>query len=150
MFSMPTNRPKPKMRPGAYDTFQIESPYSTHYDEVDCETAECGAYAKGWVTVVDESLDLGQRQAYYIRRESGRSFKESLNPHGLTEFAFRPGQPCFATHRKRKTDRPEDYYKRHGDYRRYLGQPTRYDRPDQWVEDFQTNQDKLKTQIERG
>lgn len=145
----PVNRIAPKMRPGSYDTYQVDAPHSTHYEEIGCEDAECESYLNGWSTFVDESTDIGQRQAHYIRRESGRGFAEARDESGVTVFTFRKGQPCFRTHRKR-LDRPENYYKRRGDLRQYIGAPVKYERPDHWVDDFATHQDNLKTQIERG
>ena len=145
----PINTPTPAGPAAAYDTYQVLAPYSTHYRVVDCEAAECGAYANGWRTLVDESTTRGQAQAHYIRRQSGRAFTEARDPSGATVFTFRRGQPCFATHRQR-LEREEDFYRRRGDWRQYLGRARKYERADQWVDDFATNQDNIKTQLERG
>lgn len=81
-----------------------------------CLEARCEQYERGWVTVVDESSDLGQKQAHYIRKESGRGFTECRSeeadehlggegisiPPGMTVFIFAPGQPCFQEHRDRE------------------------------------------------
>lgn len=66
-----------------------------------CEDVRCEAYQFGWETVVDEASPLGQAQAAYIRRESGRTFAEHRTADGLTVFLFSSRQRCFAEHRTR-------------------------------------------------
>jgi hypothetical protein len=66
-----------------------------------CEDAGCENWRYGWDSLVDESDSLGQAQAAYIRRESGRTFREMRAPGGLTVFRFAPHQRCFAEHRTR-------------------------------------------------
>lgn len=63
---------------------------------------ECPHYNFGWVTVVDPSTPLGERQAHYIRKQSGRSFKEKRDSvaGALIRFIFEPGQKCFQTHQR--------------------------------------------------
>ncbi|MGE5828654.1 MAG: hypothetical protein ACM30G_09870 [Micromonosporaceae bacterium] len=133
-------RPHPVGPVHAYKTYQIVSPVSTHYRDGDCDEAGCLAQAHGWRTVVDETTELGRRQAHYIRTASGRRFTEERGP--LTTFTFEPGQRCFATH-KVPLERPELYVVRAGDHR---GNPTgevRRHSPDSWVNDFGEHQDKL-------
>ena len=66
----------------------------------ECEAVECPHYNFGWVTLVDPATELGQQQSHYIRKQSGRSFREER--HGtegsLIRFTFEPGQKCFQTH----------------------------------------------------
>ena len=74
------------------------------FDAIDCRTAECDHYQNGWITVVDTGGDLGKRQAHYIRKLSGRHFKEESNgPEGIIKFSFYSEQKCFRAH-----DRPVD------------------------------------------
>lgn len=145
------NRLNPLMPAGAYKTYQIASPLSTHWFTVSCEDAECGNYLRGWMTTIDERTELGKKQAHYIRSLSGRSFTAEVNAVGMTEFTFRPGQPCFQEHKERG-ERPELYLVKGGDHRgnpRRIA-PQRHTKPEHWVEDFAEHQDKLSTEIEKG
>lgn len=135
------NRAQPALPVYAYKTYQVSSPISTHYRDGTCDEAGCLAQRNGWRTTVDESTDLGQRQAHYIRRLSGRRFNESRTGLGLTAFTFEAGQRCFATH-KVPLARPEIYVVRDGDWRR-LGPPRRFSGPDAFVNDFGEHQDRI-------
>ena len=70
------------------------------WETKECEAAECSHYHFGWVTTVDPATPLGQSQARYIRKQSGRSFREERNgtEGALIKFIFGPGQKCFETH----------------------------------------------------
>jgi len=140
------NRIEPNGPPGAYKTYQIAAPVSTHYRTGTCDEAGCLAQRHGWQTTVDESTDLGQRQAHYIRRLSGRRYVERRTEAGLTAFTFEAGQTCFAEH-KIPLDREEFYAVRDGDWR-HLGGPRLHTSPDAWVDDFGEHQDRLKRAIE--
>jgi hypothetical protein len=145
-------RVPPALPAAAMKTYQIASPLSTHWHPVTCAEAECDAWLHGWVSYIDESAELGQRQAHYIRKESGRRFTEERNETGITEFTFEAGQRCFKSdqHRARNM-RPERYLVRGGDWR---GNPTgerrEHKRPADWQDDFATHQDRLRTALERG
>ena len=136
-----TFRITPQAPPQFYKTYQIVSPISTHYRTGTCEEFGCLAHQHGWQTGVDESTDLGQRQAHYIRKQSGRRYTEARTETGLTAFTFQAGQRCFATH-KVPLERPELYVVRDGDWRR-LGQPRRFSGPDAFVNDFGEHQDRI-------
>jgi hypothetical protein len=141
----------PNMAPQDYKTYRVAMPKATHWENVSCEDDECPAYANGWRSVIDESNELGMQQAHYIRKLSGRGFVESRTPEGMTEFVFRPGQPCFTQH-KARTELPEIFLVQGGDFRgNPMGVPTiTHRRPELWVEDFAEHQDKLNTILERG
>jgi hypothetical protein len=146
-----TNRITPNVDPQHYQTFQIKAPVNTHWRKATCEEVACLFGEKGWTTTVDESTDLGQRQAHYIRTSSGRKFKESRNELGLTVFEFASGQPCFREH-KARLDRQELYVVKGGDWR---GNPARtparvHTKPEFWVEEFAENQEHIKNLRERG
>lgn len=130
----------PQVPAHLYKTYEITSPISTHYRTGTCEEAGCLAHQRGWQTSVDESTDLGQRQAHYIRTMSGRRFTERRTELGLTAFLFEAGQKCFAEH-KVSLERPELYVVRGGDWR---GNPRREVRrhsgPDSWLNDFAQHQ----------
>jgi hypothetical protein len=133
----------PKLPAAEYKTYSIVSPLSTHFRRGTCEEAGCLAHRHGWQTAVDESTDMGQRQAHYIRKVAGRRFTERRTELGLTAFTFEAGQRCFAEHQV-SLERPELYLVRGGDWRGNPRNETRrHSGPDSWVDDFATHQDKL-------
>jgi hypothetical protein len=139
------NRIPPAGPAGAYQTFQIASP-SDRMVKVACRQAGCLDWRYGWDTVIDESDVTGQARAAYIRRESGRTFRELRRADGMTVFRFEPGQRCFSEHRTR----PEFYSVRGGDWRANFGMIRRHTRPADWVEDFGEHQQRIIDQHERG
>ena len=132
-------------------TYSIVAPRSTHFRKGTCEEAGCLAHRRGWRTVVDERLELGQAQAHYIRKVSHRKFTESKGEDGLTTFTFPPGQECFASHTIR-IDRPEIYVVRDGDWRGNPRgtAPKRHVRAEDWVEDFALHQGRVNDRLARG
>jgi len=69
------------------------------FESADCRAVDCEAYAQGWTTMVDTSSELGQRQAHYIRKDSGRHFTEQRQgPEEIVVFQFYPEQKCFGDH----------------------------------------------------
>ena len=149
----PLTRITPNAPPAAYKTYAIRSPLATHFRPATCAEVECQAHTKGWRTAVDESTDLGQRQAYYIRKQSGRRFSEHRDEAGLTVFEFEAGQRCFRSDEHRVSlQRPENFLVLGGDYR---GNPMRtpahkHTRPEFWVEDFANHQDKIADRRKAG
>lgn len=144
-------RVDPQLPVQAVKTYEIQAPASTHFRPSTCAEADCPNFAGGWASVVDESTELGQQQAHYIRNQAGRRYSEDRNrAPGLTVFVFEAGQTCFATHRQR-LDRPEIFLVRDGDWR---GNPTGAVRPhvnaDDWVDDFANHQDQLASQQNKG
>lgn len=136
------NFPKPQMEPNKYKTYSISRRLESHFRPAHCHEVDCPAYGNGWVTTVDEATPLGQKQAGYIRTQSGRWFTETRTAQGLTEFRFPGGQTCFEQHYV-SLEREPTYLVRGGDYRHYYGYRT-HDRPEWWVEDFAEHQDHLK------
>lgn len=148
----PINRVTPLGNPMAYKTFAITQPLATHWRPGTCAEVECGPHQHGWATTVDESTDLGRRQAYFITSRSGRRFTEARNEAGLTVFTFEAGQTCFAADKHHvPLERPVNHFVWGGDWR---VKPSRHDlktmRGQDWVESFQAHQDRLKTTLERG
>lgn len=131
---------------GAYQTYSITKPRDTLIKAV-CEQVGCSAWRHGWESSIDESTELGKKQAEYIRQKSGRTFRELRRANGMTTFRFESGQRCFADHQTR----PEIYRVRDGDWR---GNPTGrtrvHARPEDWVDDFGTHQLRLVENQERG
>ncbi|WP_433893035.1 hypothetical protein [Streptomyces sp. CA-111067] len=143
---------QPQMPLHAYQTFEVRAPLATHFRAASCAEVDCAAHLRGWSSVIDERTELGQRQAYYIRRESGRRCTETRDDAGLTHFAFEAGQSCFAAdkHRVRRQDVPELYFVRQG---HWLGARTpsrKHATGADWTDEFATHQDRLSTLINRG
>lgn len=141
----------PALPASAMQTFAVSAPAATHTRKASCEEVECRAYENGWRMTIDLNTDLGQRQARYIRDHAGRSYKKISAVDGLVELEFAPSQPCFAEHRV-PNGRPETFLVKGGDHR---GNPLKtvtrvHKKPEFWLEEFQENQDRLKTRIERG
>lgn len=166
-------------RPATCDEVGCPSPQPVTDRDLTCEEAGCEMWRAGWLTIIDERdfadvieplegaiagpadvrrlremTDLRQKQAYYIRRLSGRSFIESRDPlTGHTVFDFAPGQSCFDRHKPHRhpvrVDRPEIYRVVGGDHR---GNPTGEHRvhaePEHWVEDFAEHQERVRRQID--
>ena len=138
----------PQMPVGSYKTYQVKQPKTAQTRIASCEAADCEAYLNGWVTRIDESTDLGGRQAHYIRTRSERKYTVT-KINGITEFTFEPGQRCFGEHHV--LDRPQFYLVRDGDWRgNPSGKQRMHTRGEYWIEDFAEHQDRLKTEIERG
>lgn len=145
-------RVEPQMPAANYKTYQILAPRLTHWRDATCAEVQCAAHVKGWTTVADERTDLGMGHAYYIRKQSGRAFKESRDEHGMTVFVFTPGQRCFRSNHQVRIERPEIYVVKGGDWR---GNPRGIDprihaRPSEWVDDFAGHQDRLATRLRQG
>jgi hypothetical protein len=139
-------RIQPALGVGAYQTYSITAPHDRTVKAA-CEEVGCAAWLNGWQSTVDESTELGQRQAAYIRQQSGRTFHEQRTAAGLTVFTFDSHQRCFADHRTR----PEIYAVRDGDWR---GNPTGRTRMHanarDWTEDFGEHQQRIADQHEKG
>lgn len=136
----------------AYKTYAVTVPAADPDDvrTASCADVDCPNLEHGWVSVVDEATELGQRQADYIRRHAGRRFLEERTADGLTRFVFEAGQECFARHEV-AGERAPIFLVRGGDWR---GNPTGerriHARPEHWVEDMQEQLDEIRTVRERG
>jgi hypothetical protein len=141
------------MPPQNYKTYAMRRPLKTHWQPAACEDVDCPKFLRGWVTTIDESSELGQAQAHYIRHDRSRSHAEERTPEGLTRFTFKAGQVCFGSseHRQPLFKDPV-FLVKGGDWR---GNPRRtptvvHRNGADWQEDFAEHQDRLKTLIERG
>jgi hypothetical protein len=145
------NRITPGLPADLMQTYEIKAPKSTHWRTATCAEVDCEAAERGWKMVLDLTTDLGQRQARYIKHHSGRRFEIADQRDGLVTLIFRGGQECFQEHRVR-TDRPEIYQVRPGDFRgNPSGRPVRvHTKPEHWIEDFQENTARLTQLAERG
>lgn len=141
----------PRLPASAVKTYQLLAPVRTHFRPAMCADVDCAAYLRGWETRVDESTDLGARQAHYIRREARRRYVETRERSGLTVFVFEAGQSCFRQHRS-ALERQPLYVVRDGDWRGNPRgtEPRIHDRPDDWVDDFATHQGRIVDTLNQG
>lgn len=143
----------PKLPASAMKTYSILAPTPTHFRPATCAELDCPQHVHGWLTTVDERTDLGQGQAYYIRKQSGRRFTEVRTPLGLTEFTFEAGQRCFrAGEHQTRLERPEIFVVRDGDHR---GNPRgtatrRHASAADWQDDFASHQQTLADKFQEG
>lgn len=135
-------------------TYRWVRPLATHFRAASCEESGCRAFVEGWRMVIDDRCDPGMGQAYFIRRESGRLFKEERQADGLVEFSFPAGQPCFqaSKHRLPIEDRPGLFLLDGGDWR---GNPLgvkriNFSTPEAWRDDFGEHQERLADRIKQG
>ncbi len=144
-------RVPPALPAAAMKTYQIAAPLATHWRKATCAEVDCPAFLHGWQTVCDESTELGQRQADYIRHDKTRKHAEQRAEGGLTVFVFGAGQNCFRPHQV-PSGRPERFLVTGGDFRgNPLGIPPReHVRPDDWVDDMAETLDEIRTRHERG
>lgn len=127
-------------------SFSIAAPLGTHWRRASCAEVQCAHHLQGWASEVDESTELGQFQASYIRAESGRGFRESRTDTGITRFEFPPGQQCFSSdeHHVRDEDVAELYVVRDGDWRgNPRGTAPQKLSADGWVNAFGENQERV-------
>lgn len=150
---MNVNYPLRKAGPELYRTFGIANPGATHWRPATCVEVDCAAHRDGFRVVCDLRTRLGVDQARYIRDKAGRAFTHAFTEDGrVITFTFPAGQRCFIAHRL-PLGRPALFIVRNGDHRGPGRRPLerrQYDRPDQWVDDFATHQDRLATAARRG
>lgn len=132
-----------------YKTYALKAPHASHWEPCSCEDVDCPAMEFGWRTVVDETSDLGQMQAHYVRADSGRSYVESRDELGMTVFTFAAGQRCFAEH-QRRLEREPLYLVRGGDWRANTGLIRRHVSGEDFVDDFANHQDMVADRMTRG
>lgn len=138
------NRVEPGMPVTAMQTYRVSAPLATHFRRATCEEARCDAYRHGWRTVLDDAGETGAAQARYIRERSGRRFAEGRDDLGRVVFTFAPGQTCFGADAHRvSVEREANYLVVPGDWRGVTGPVRRHSGPDPWLDDFQTNQERL-------
>lgn len=142
---------KPNLPPQSMKTYGIIVPRRA-FRKATCAEVQCRAYTNGWETfVVEGDNDIGDRQAHYIRKLSGRKFAERKREDGATVFKFESGQTCFREHVKRREEVPEIYVVRGGDWRgNPRGDSFRHVNGADWVDDFANHQNKLATRLEQG
>lgn len=147
------NRIEPLMPAGSYKTYGASMPVNTHWGSATCEDIDCIAFLNGWVTSLDLSTELGQRQYDFCSHDKTRSFTEERDGTSLVKLTYPPGTICFrAGEHKAPVGRPPIFTVRDGDWRgNPRGTTPRVHRSaDDWVDDFAEHQSRLAAQIQRG
>lgn len=143
----PVHRMQPKMPTGAYKTFAVRAPVSTHFRKATCAEADCLAYRNGW-TIPLKGIDP---QLEYVARHSHKRFRE-MEFKGDRYLVFEEGQQCFETHDHLVSlEREPFYFVGRGDWRSFTATKAReHKRPEDFVDDMQTHLDTIRTEIDRG
>lgn len=141
-------RLEPNLPAHVYQTFQISMPLETHWRSATCAEVDCPQYLNGWRVRLNP-LSEADRWAIH---HSGLKYTRLDVAEGETWLVFEAGQSCFAASEHRvPLGRPELFVVRGGDWR---GNPTnevyQHKRPEDWVDHFATNQDKIAEVVERG
>lgn len=135
----------PLAGPQLYKSYSVFAPPKSHFRRATCEEYECDGYMFGFVTTVDTSTELGQRQYHFLTHDKRRTYSMQRPSLTLVKFVYKPGTICMGwdSHRV-PIGRPPRLLVADGDWR---GNPTgrfrRHDRIEHWVEDFGLNQEKL-------
>lgn len=136
--------------PEHFKTYSVNRPLQTHWRWADCDEYECDDFLSGFITMVDTSTELGQRQANFIRHDKTRRWYEDQVGETLIHFRCGPGNRCvrFREHRV-PTDRPPFLLVAQGDWR---GNPrrtpvTRHRSYDSWCDDFASHQERIKKSV---
>lgn len=141
------NRPVPKLGPERYKSYSWRQPLQTHFRRVTCADVRCNDYVHGWVTVVDTGTELGQRQFDYLSKDRSRNPRMEKTGTSLVSFTYPPGNEAFDGP-KHEHYRPIGYdpvmLVHGGDFRgNPRREPARIMRPQDWIDDFATHQDRL-------
>lgn len=145
---MKMNRLPPQGRVQDYKTYQIVAPLKTHWRPATCAEVNCPQYERGWQVRVENLTP----EMLHAAKTSGRKYSELHVAEGETWLVFEAGQSCFrASQHRVKLDRQEIFVARDGDWRgNPSGRVLRHSRPEHWIEDFQTNSEKIIQLRERG
>jgi hypothetical protein len=142
----------PAAGPEAYKSYAMRAPISTHWRQASCEEVDCESFLQGFVTTVDLTTELGQRQYDYLSHDKERSYHMQRVSETLVKFVYGPGNRCFSSNKHRTAiGRPPRLLVVGGDWR---GNPRREKRVhrniDDWVDDARNHQDKIARIIQRG
>lgn len=137
----------------AFQTFRVSSPVRTHTRPAHCRDVNCVSYLTGWMfkTIAGGDDERFFRSACAGRVDGYRRPFTTSRDGAFVTFHFEAGTPCrFITRHRASLHRPENYLLRGGDRRGSTGLIRRYDRADQWVEDFQGHLDVVARQSGAG
>ena len=140
-------RLEPQMAPGAYQTFQVAAPLSTHWRPATCAEVDCPEYLNGWRLRVEGLID----QDVYLATHCGRKYQRVSVTASETWLVFEAGQPCFkASQHRKRLEREERYIIRGGDHRANPTGERRETTAAGWLDDFGERQEKNAELFERG
>lgn len=131
--------------PQGHRIYSAKTPLRSHYRRAACAEVECEPYKLGWASTFDISTELGQEQTQYVVHESGRHFTIEKLSETMVRFHFPPGQECFGEEHWVSLDRDPFLLVREGGYFK-----REHNTGEEWVDDFATHLDKLRTQYGRG
>lgn len=148
------SRIAPVLGPEHYKTFTASAPFSSHWRPATCEEYECDDFLYGFVTTIDFSTELGQKQLHHLTKVD-KERKYSLQRTGPFEvkIIYGPGNPCFRRQYHRvPIGRPPFYLVSEGDWRGNprRAQPYRHRRPEDWVDQFANHQSEIAESVRRG
>lgn len=139
----------PRMGPGAYRTFEVRSPLSTHFRDASCAEVECQHHLSGWTSTIDLATEQGRTWGKAIKA-SGRRFTYT-QVRNLVTCHFSAGQQCFQAPHKVRVGRPELYVVRDGDWRgNPSGRIRQHKQPDLFVEEFEEGLSRIRSKIDQG
>jgi len=146
------NRPTPVGGAQHYKSYTMKAPRSTHWRPANCEEYECAPFMNGFVTTVDLTSDLGQKQYHYLTHDKSRSYSMQRVSMEIVKFVYGPGNRCFRSDEHRvPVGRPPKLLVVGGDWR---GNPRRemriHSRVEDWVDDSREHQDKIARLVQRG
>jgi hypothetical protein len=138
--------------PQAYKSYTMRAPIKTHWRPATCDEFECDAYINGFITTVDLTSDLGQKQYHYLTHDRSRSYTMQRVSLQIVKFIYGPGNRCFKSDdHKVAIGKPPRLLVVGGDWR---GNPRGdfriHTRVDDWVDDSREHQDKIATIVNRG
>jgi hypothetical protein len=148
------NRLAPDAGPEHFKTYNWSAPLETHWRRATCEEVDCEQMKYGFVTTVDFSTELGQKQLHYLTQED-KDRRYSMQRTGPFEvkLIYGPGNPCMkrAEHRV-PIGRPPLFVVTGGDWRgNPLGtRPLKHKSAEDWVDDFANHQQAIIDRIKRG
>ncbi|MFJ5984306.1 hypothetical protein [Lentzea sp. NPDC092896] len=134
--------------PQNMETYEIQSPVTSHFRVASCDEYGCAGREHGWVTLLDESIEQQAGWAQWIRTKSSRRFREERNGQ-LVTFTFEPGQTCFRTHNV-PVHRPPIFLVRQGNLTVRGSVVRHHTSGESWMDDLHTNTDKVVTALGRG
>lgn len=148
------SRLAPDAGPENFKTYTMAAPFASHWRPASCEEYECDDFLHGFVMTIDFSSDLGQRQLHYLTKvdKDRRYHMQRTGPYEV-KLIYGPGNPCFKRGEHRvPLDRPPFYLVSEGDWRGNPRgvRPRSYQRPEDWVDDFATHQNRIVDTLKRG
>lgn len=146
------NRPTPIGDPQHYKSYTMRAPVRTHWRPATCEEYECLDYQYGWVTTIDLSTDLGQKQYHYLTHDKERRYSMQRLSLSIVKFIYGPGHRCFRSdEHKVAVGKPPKLLVVGGDWRgNPRGEVRVHTRIEDWVDDSRVHQDKISTLVKRG